>query len=131
MPYRSDDFHSRSEKHHSTRHLSTQHHLHFCCQRILGLSSSFGYKSLDSRCLNSNSVMLINQNPLHEFRLNLGLRTEVKSWSHSNQHQNGVEHDQGFLWHPTFLTANPVSEIKLHFTTQSSHQSKDKIHNGV
>lgn len=107
MQYKSDYLHSRSGKCHSTRCLSTQHRLHFCRQNILGLSGSFGYKSLESRRLNSTSAMLIHQNPFHRFRLNSGLRTEVKSWSNSNQQQNGVDHDWGFIQHPAFLTAKP------------------------
>lgn len=107
--YESDYLHSRSRKCHSTRCLSTQHCLHFCSQSILGLSGSFGYKLLESRCLNSTSAMLIHQNHFYKFHLKLGLKTEVKSWSHSNQQQNKVEYDQGFIQHPAFLTVNPVS----------------------
>lgn len=129
--YASDDLHCRSWKCNNTGHLRTQHHLHFCSQSILGLSSSFGYKSLESRDLNSTSAVLTHQNPFHKFKGNLELRIEVKFSSLSNQHQNRVEHDRGFFQHPALLTTSPVSYIMSHFTTQSNHQSRDKIHNWV
>lgn len=125
----SDDLYSRSRKFHSTKHLSTLHHHHFFSKSILGLSGSLDYKSLQSWYPNSASAILNHHNPFHEFRGNSRLRTEVKSWSHSSPQQNRVEHDLDFTQHLTSLTASPVSYIRLHFTTQNNHQSKDKIHN--
>lgn len=127
--YTWDDLYSRSGKFHSTKHLHMLHHHHFFSKSILGLSGSLGSKSLQSRKPNSASAILIHQNPFHKFRCYSRWRTKVKSWSYPNPQQNRVEHDLGFTQHPTSLTASPVSYVRLHFTTQNNHQSKDKMHN--